>query len=137
MRLWLAKVSRNGKAGLIPADNPSASLLARLEDGECAQFDMIRPRDPRMFRRWWAICALIGDNQEPRRDKKSVCNELKILAGHYDVLHIADTEYEVRTPKSIAFDKLSPEEWAELYPSLEKAGIEKYGAEYFLQEAAA
>ncbi|MGQ0834985.1 MAG: hypothetical protein ACT4O5_08730 [Gammaproteobacteria bacterium] len=131
-RLWLAKVGRT----LIPADYDAEQQIARMGDGEVAEYSVIQPRSVPMHRRWFGICRVIGDNQEPKRDEKSICNELKVLAGHFDVLPIAGAEgYQVRVPKSIAFDKLTHDEWMALWPSLERAGIDRFGETYFLVAA--
>lgn len=128
MRIWLAKVSRAGKVGLVPADNPSAAVVARMGEGECAEFTIVRPRSLPMHRRYFALCREIGQNQDPPRDEDSIDHELRVLAGHYDVMRVAD--YEVRIPKRIAFHKLTHDEWMRLWPSIEQAIGERFGPEY-------
>lgn len=132
MRLYLAKVTRNRAVGFLPADADAHTTAAKMGDGEIAEFRVIRPRSLPQFKRWWAICQTIGENQEPCRDKESICNEIKILAGHYDVLPIDGAEgYQVRTPKSISFEKLTADQWDQLMPGLEGAGRARFGNEYF------
>lgn len=131
-RIYLAKVTKNRAAGLIPADDDARDELRKIGDGEIVCCKVIRPRSLPQFRRWWAICQTIGENQEPARDKDSICNEIKILAGHYDVLAIEGAEgYQVRTPKSISFEKLTEDQWEALLPGLEGAGRARFGNEYF------
>lgn len=133
MKLWLAKVRRDDKVGLIPADERSRAVLGRMGDGECAEVELVRPRSVRMHRMYFGICRQIGQNQDPARDEDSIDHELRILAGHYDVLRVEG--HEVWVPKRIAFAKLSHDEWMELWPSLELAIRERFGEEY-LREAA-
>lgn len=133
MRLWLAKVRREDKVGLIPTDEESRAVLGRMGDGECAEFTIVRPRSVPMHRMYFGICRTIGENQDPQRDEDSIDYELRILAGHFDVMHVEG--HECRYPKRIAFDKLSHDEWMSLWPSLELAIRERFG-EGYLREAA-
>jgi hypothetical protein len=134
VKLWFAKVRRGEKAGLIPTDEDSRALVNRLEDGECVEVEIIRPRSLPMHRMYFGICREIGKNQDPVRTEDSIDNELRILAGHYEVLYVQG--HEVRYPKRIAFAKLTHDEWMELWPSLELA-INEYFGEGYIQERAA
>lgn len=133
MKLWLAKVQRGAKVGLIPTDDESRAVLGRLGEGECAEFEIVRPRSLPMHRMYFGICREIGKNQDPVRDENSIDYELRLLAGHYDVYHFDG--HEVRVPKRIAFAHLTHDQWMELWPSLELAIRERFGEEY-LREAA-
>lgn len=137
MRLWLAKISGRTQPGLIATDETGRTTLAKMEDGECAEFEIRRVRSLPWHRKYFGICRSIGQNQEPARDEDSIDHELRILAGHYDVMRLRDRKsnelFEVRTPKRIAFHKLTQDEWERLWPSLEQAGIERFGAEYWLE----
>lgn len=128
MRLWLAKVRRDDKVGLIPTDDQSRAVLGRMGDGECAEVELVRPRSVKMHKMYFGICCDIGQNQDPTRDEDSIDHELRVLAGHYDVLHVSG--HEIRVPKRIAFAKLSHDEWMQLWPSLELAIRERFGEEY-------
>ena len=88
MKLWFAKVRRGEKAGLIPTDEDSRALVNRLGDGECVEVEIIRPRSVPMHRMYFGICREIGKNQDPMRTEDSIDNELRILAGHYDVIRV-------------------------------------------------
>jgi hypothetical protein len=133
MELYLAKTSRNGRHGLVPADPETAEAIAKMGDGECLLLRPIKVRSLRFHRLYFALCREIGQNQEPTRDESSIDMELRVLAGHYDVLHArkGNSLFEVRTPKRIAFDKLTADQWRELWPSLELAGRERFGSEFF------
>lgn len=133
MKIWLAKVQRAGKLGLIPTDEQSRAVLGRMADGECAEFSIVRPRSVPMHRMYFGICRQIGENQDPPRSEDSIDQELRIRAGHFDLMFIDG--YQVRVPRRIAFDKLTHDEWMELWPSLELAIREHFGSEY-IREAA-
>lgn len=134
MKLWLAKVRRGVNVGLIPTDDESRAVLGRLGDGECAEFEIVRPRSIQMHRMYFGICREIGQNQDPLRDEGSIDHELRVLAGHYDVMYVDG--HEVRVPKRIAFARLSHDEWMDLWPSLELAIRERFGEEYISERAA-
>lgn len=132
--LYLAKVtSKSGRPGLAPADPETAEAIAKLGDGEMLLVRPVKIRSLRWHRLYFALCREIGQNQDPARDESSIDMELRVLAGHYDVLHArkGNSLYEVRTPKRIAFDKMTADEWQALWPSLELAGRERFGDEYF------
>jgi len=171
MKLWLAKVERDGKVGLIPTDDLGRTVLSRLDNGECFNIELSRPRSIDWHRMYFGICRSIGESQDPQRDESSIDAELRIRAGHYDVLYIGENPaasfldavctavshvlpestaerlrsvieqlsrgHEVRVPKRIAFDKLSADRWAELWPSLELAIREHFGEEYIPEKRAA
>lgn len=130
MKIWLAKRPR----GFIPTDEQSAKVLASLEDGECALFSIVRVRSVPWHKMYFGICREIGFNQDPARTEDSIDGELRIRAGHFDKFLVDG--HDVRMPKRIAFDKLSADEWAALWPSLELAIRETFGEEYIQERAA-
>ena len=134
MRLWLAKATRGKAVGLVPTDEYSRAAIAKLGDGECIEVRFLRPRSIQWHRMYFGICRAIGENQDPSRDEDSIDAELRVLAGHFDVLYVG--EHEVRVPKRIAFDKLTADEWAHLWLSLETAIRERFGGEYITEIAA-
>lgn len=134
MKLWFAKVRRGEKAGLIPTDEDSRALVNRLGDGECVQVEVTRCRSVQWNKLYWSLCQTIGVNQDPQRSKDSIDAELRIRAGHFDVMFIDG--HECRVPRRIAFSHLSADEWSELWPSLELAIREHFGEEYIQERAA-
>jgi hypothetical protein len=120
---------------LHPSDEAAVKGLMRMGDGECLLVSIIRPRCANELRKYFAICTAIGENQDPPRDKDSIDHELRIRAGHFDVLTIDG--FNIRTPKRIAFDKLSQEQWESYWQRVEAAICEHFGHEYLTQERAA
>jgi len=140
VKLWMARVHRGDKLGLIPTDEAGRKALSKMVDGECVEVEIIRPRSLPMHKRLFAILTDIGENSTPNRDPEDILDELKILAGHYEVMHVRDPEsgsiFEVRRPKSIAFARLTHDEFMRLWPSLEQAGIERFGYEFWMENSA-
>lgn len=131
VKLWLAKMRRGERVGLVPTDDESRAALQRMGDGECAEVELIRPRNLQWHRMYYGICRAIGQNQEPEVDESTIDNRLRVLAGHYDVMFVEG--HEVRVPKRIAFSKLTGDKWAELWPSLEMAIRQEYGETYLAE----
>ena len=125
MKLWLAK---RGKSSLIAADGEAQKVLCAMAEGECALFEVQRPRSVRWHRMYFALCRDIGENQDPPRDASSIDAELRIRAGHFDVL-IFDG-LEVRVPKRIAFAEMSGDQWEEFWQKAEQAIREHFGDSY-------
>jgi hypothetical protein len=125
-------LARHGR-GFLPADEESVNLHRKMGAGEVAEFEVQRVRSISWHRMYYGICTEIGKNQDPARDKNSIDNELRIRAGHFEVLFVEGRE--VRMPRRIAFAKLSAEKWAELWPSLDLAIREHFGEEYIRERA--
>jgi hypothetical protein len=131
-----ARFYRKG-GSLHPADDRAIRGLNRMTDGEVIDVEIIRPRSAQWHRMYFGICARIGENQEPARDAESIDAELRVHAGHYDVVPVEGVQgVEVRMPRRIAFKKLSAEKWAALWPSLELAIRQRFGEEYLARVAA-
>jgi hypothetical protein len=121
---------KKGKA-LHPADEDAEKGVAKMGDGECVLVTIERARCPILFRKYHAMCQRIAENTG--RDKDGIDYEIRILAGHYNVL--PGDGFEIRTPKRIAFAKLSQEQWEDYFQRAEQAIAEKWGPEY-LERAA-
>lgn len=124
MKGWVAKKGR----GFLPACEQSETAHAKMKDGECLQVRFIGCRSVQWNRMYFGICRQIGLNQEPMRSEDSIDAELRVRAGHFDVLLIDG--HECRVPRRIAFDQLTADEWAELWLSLDLAIREHFGDEY-------
>ena len=134
MRLWLARIAHT----LAPTDEASAEAIRKLAPGECVEVTFQRPRSVRWNNMYFGICRTIGEQQDPPRDEDSIDMELRVLAGHYDVMWVdlEGRKVRVAVPKRIAFDKLTHDEWAQLWPRLEAAIAERFGHEYLPAVAA-
>jgi hypothetical protein len=125
MNVWLAKAGTKDDPYFVPGDDDAMRIVRRMGLGELVLVTIVRPRSVQWHRLYFGMCRVIGQNQDPQRDEDSIDNELRILGGHYDVMHVAG--YEVRVPKRIAFSRLTADEWAALFPSLDLAAKERFG----------
>ena len=129
-KLWVAK---RGKA-LIAADAEAEKFVRRLKDGECALVTVQRPRSISWHRMYFGICRAIGENQDPPRDEASIDAELRIRAGHFEVLLFDGLE--VRVPKRIAFAEMDATQWEEFWQRAELAVRETFGNSYIDERVA-
>lgn len=134
--VWFAR-SNNA---LIPTDEPSQKVISRLEQGECKAFRPIGVRDPVSHRRYFALMRMTArnvtrieiDRIEGRpvfmrllRDEKRAHEAMKLCTGLYDTLPVSGSDYEVRIPRSIAFEKMTPEDWAAYFPKVMDVLLDK------------
>lgn len=141
--VWFAKVSRNGKSGLIPTDADSEGVLQKMADGECKAFEPVTVRDPVSFKRFWHLmeetakyCPLfeidrIGKQPVLMRvfDKDSACRAIKFRCGHYDTMPVGSTDYAIREARSINFRKMKQEDWAVFLPKVYDVLLEQVAPE--------
>ncbi|MGH9644409.1 MAG: hypothetical protein ACRD3Q_18560 [Terriglobales bacterium] len=114
---------------LVAADEDAANVIKRMGHGEIALFNPLKVRSILWHRMYFGICREIGKNQDPQRDEHSIDMELRFRAGHKEMVGMLGDK-ELWVPKRIAFDKLSADAWAELWPSLELAIREHFGEGY-------
>lgn len=126
MRVYLHK---RLDGNLAPACETSARLNRRLAPGEVIEVDW-KSRNTRSVawhRRYFALCTLIyqncesitvGDTRIELPSVEAVHMTLKGLAGLYDAMLTLPDGTRVALVKSIAFDKMSADEWAEAWPRL-------------------
>lgn len=97
MKVWLAKKGR----GFLPADDDSVRAHARLAEAECVLCEMTSPRSLQWHRMYFGICSEIGKNQDPPRGTDSIDYELRVRAGHFDVMMIGEDSLLKRIAQSL------------------------------------
>ena len=132
--MWFHKVNGRTQAGLLADDEEGKALLARMGDGECCMVKIIRPRSVQWNKLYWSLCQTIGENQDPQRTKESIDSEVRILSGHYEVMHVAG--HRVCVPNRIAFDHMTADEWSEYFQKAEIAIAQRFGSEFLMGLAA-
>lgn len=101
-----------------------AEILAGLAGGSYrAVLTQPRGRSLSALGLWWALCGMIADNHPADLTKEAVSDVLKVECGHAQVWQDAAGQYR-RTPKSIAFNAMSGEDFGKLLDkALFKASI--------------
>lgn len=138
-RLWLAKVARNGKSGLIGTDDESRAFIDSLSAGECREFEPVSSRSLLDHHRYWVLCTEAAkhvtrieiDREDgkpvfyPVRNKEDVHTALKFCTGLYDKLPIEGTSFSIRVPKSTNFRTMKREQWEKHWPLVLEAFTDK------------
>lgn len=115
---------------LVPADDKATKAIKRLGVGEAVQLMMERSRSPDWHRWFMGGCAAIAQNSYEPMTTHAAKELLKLKAGHFDPYEIHGEILKV--PRSIAFEKLTADEWAELWPSLDQAAREHFKFDFEL-----
>jgi hypothetical protein len=135
--VWFAR-SNNA---LIPTDEDSQKVIAKLEQGECQAFEVLGIRDPVSFRRYWVLMTLAAKHvkrieidrdratRQPVyltiRDKEDASDAMKFCTGHFDTLPVGSTDYAIRKLRSISYAKMTPEQWNRYLPPVFEALLDK------------
>lgn len=120
--MWLHKRD----IALIPSDPEAAKAVEKLGEGEMICVKKISVRSGPWHRWYFGCCKEIGLHQEPERLESTIDYAIRFWSGHVEEIRDAKGRI-MEVPKRIAFDKLTSEEWAMLWPSFEKTMIEKFG----------
>ena len=110
----------NTAQGLKPLYDDDFEEKKKLRIGQTYKAKVTVPRNLQFHRKYWSMitCAwdlLTEKQREFFGSKESFRKTLQVAAGHCDrVFHLRLREW-VEVPKSIAFDKMSGDEFEELY----------------------
>lgn len=130
MKIELAKLGR----GFVPASEDAEAVHRRMVPGEIAWAKILRVRDPVAHRRYWALMELCAQNCERIRfpqgctmlihSKDDVHTAVKLLTGLCDTIFDADGKPAFLIPRSIAYEEMTADEWAEWWPKVTQAVCE-------------
>ena len=89
-------------------------MVRRIPDGTDVWIEVIRPRNNKRLRFWWALVGfVVFQIGEDAWNRESVGEMLKLLCGHFNLIETPCGEQH-RVPKSISFAAMSEDEFAEL-----------------------
>lgn len=116
MELYLLNTS----VGLKPLYDADFEERKKLKIGETYKATLKVPRNLAFHRKYFALinCAweyLTEAQQEPFANIEQFRKHLEVAAGHYDQWYSPDYNLHLHIPKSIAFDKMSGDEFSDLY----------------------
>lgn len=132
MRIWLTRTL----SGWATGDTDSQRVLGKFPMGTTLEFDVKtrHARSGQWHRRYWLLMGRLaeavpevnirelGDDGEPImypvQCADDVHTALKFITGlcHKHTLESGGQTHLLRIPKSTAFDKLTPDEWATYWP---------------------
>lgn len=98
-------------AGFAPDDDDAQRSLNRIPLGTTVRCEVVKPRSVPQLRQYWAMCALVAMNHAELQTREQVDQALRLLTGHVDLVKVGDQLLQL--PRSIAFAKLSQDEWTE------------------------
>lgn len=112
---------------LMPADDSGLRSVRSLAESEAVELEMNRARSPQWNRLYWGACAEIGRRCDPERDQESISNEIKIRAGHYEVMKLDGIDAIIQVPKHINFRAMDADEWAEYWLRADQVMLQHFG----------
>jgi hypothetical protein len=108
-------------SGLTPDDDAATDLLRRLPVGDVVKVEVQRPRSHKALRKWWALCNLVHQNCDQFKSPEQVHDWLKIKAGHCSHIVSKATGEVFLIADSIAFSRLTEDEFANVWQRAIKA----------------
>lgn len=99
---------------LAPDDDRAMRALLRVPRDAVVRVEIKSGRSVPMMRKFWAMIHKVHENQTVYATPELLEKALCVYLGHYDVLYMRDGT-EVRVPRSIAFHKLTQQEFNDLY----------------------
>jgi hypothetical protein len=113
-------------AGLVPADDDTRKLIERHKVGTTFPVDIPSrlTRSGAWHRKYWVLMSMLGSHCEsvevepglvlPIRNKDEAHVAMKYATGLFDTYALPGGV--VRLIKSTAFERMTPDEWAEYWP---------------------
>lgn len=102
-------------SGFAPADEASSDAMKSYKIGDTFRASVVKPRNLRNHRRWWALCNLIYQNSDQYKSVDQVHDHLKILAGHCTQIVSKSTGEVYLVAESISFGKLDEAQFQEVF----------------------
>jgi hypothetical protein len=111
-------------AGFSAADEASADAIKRYKLGDTFRATVVKPRNLKNHRRWWALCNLIYQNSDQFKSADQVHDYLKILAGHCSQIVSKSTGEVYLVADSISFGSLDEIQFQDVFSRATKAVAE-------------
>jgi hypothetical protein len=92
----------------IPLTEHDADNLKRIKDEQIIYVDYKKPRNPQFHRKFMSMVRTVWKNQDQYPTVENVLSVIKVETGHYISIFYGTGKglVEIRTPTSIAFDKM-------------------------------
>jgi hypothetical protein len=101
-------------------DEHTTSVLQQYGDGEVIRVKLMKDRNPRHHRLYFALLALVFKNQEKYLSQEALRFAVTIQAGWVDEISLSGDKVALR-PKSIAWGKMDQHEFKEYFDAALKA----------------
>ena len=110
--------------GFAAADEATADAIKSYKLGDTYRATVVKPRNLKNHRRWWALCSLIYQNSDQFKSAEQVHDYLKILAGHCSQLVSKSTGEVYLVADSISFGALDEAQFQDVFGRAIKAVTE-------------
>lgn len=114
--------------GFLPASDDAQRVHSRMSQGEIAWVKVLRVREPKSHRRYWALMTLCAGNCErielpyggymEIHSREDVHKAIKLCAGHCDYIFDMDGKPVYAIPKSTDYESMTRDEWIEYWPAV-------------------
>lgn len=101
--------------GWAPSDDIGRDHHRRAKVGVEYRAEIVKPRDGKNLRRWWALCNLVYQNCEQYKSPEQVHQHLKILAGHTTSIVSQSTGEVYLLPDSIDYGTLEEDDFRAVF----------------------
>lgn len=102
-------------SGFQAADESTADAIRGYKLGETYRASVVKPRNLKNHRRWWALCNLIYQNSDQYKSAEMVHEHLKILAGHCTPIVSKGTGEVYLIANSISFGSLDEAQFQDVF----------------------
>lgn len=116
METWFVKTP----VSLRPVDDLSSEAMRAYGDGEIIRVKLMRDRNPRHHRLFFALLQLVYKNQEKYLSLEALKFAVTIQAGWVDEIKLAGDKVTLK-PKSIAWGKMDQNEFNDYYAAALRA----------------
>lgn len=105
---------------LRPVDDASAAVLKEYGDGEVIRVKLMKDRNPRHHRLFFALLNMVYQNQDKYLSQEALRFAVTIQAGWVDEIRLAGDKVALR-PKSIAWGKMDQLEFKNYFDAALRA----------------
>ena len=131
-------------ASFIPASEEDAELLSKVKVGETVRLTLVRPRNIKFHKKFFALINLAFDYWEPpkhgegsawsekmpiERNVERFRKDVTILAGYYDATYRLNGDVRLEA-KSISFGSMSEDDFEKLYSKVIDVIINRVCTQY-------
>jgi len=131
-------------ASFIPASEDDAELLSKVKVGETVRLTLVRPRNIKFHKKFFALINLAFDYWEPpkhgegsawsekmpiERNVERFRKDVTILAGYYDATYRLNGDVRLEA-KSISFGSMSEDDFEKLYSKVIDVIINRVCTQY-------
>lgn len=98
---------------LMPVDEAGEKFMARIANGDVVDLEIKRPRNQKLHKKWWSMCAYMAENSGILPTKDHASDWLLIQLGY--CTYICHMKGNVPIANSISFAAMDQTEFEQMY----------------------